>query len=475
MPAAVPKFVGDKFDTAPPGHRFRLYYEGWWTKEVDNRRIKTLDQELAGRVTPGRRTNLERRREAIEMRLEQTPNFAKRDDEENLEQLKNLVACGETWTDTARMLRERQRSAAEKLCAENCAKWTVTTTSPTAIGTGVEHPIENGLLFYDPHGLPYLPGSSLKGGLRRAAEDLALFSEDSRGWTLGLVWYFFGFDGAASFLRSGDGERKWRDAYQAHLERVGDETFAWLEQIPAVRDRLQREPARDLGTFLRQLRDDGKEGRRDCDALRTRGALDCWDAFFVPPRLRVDIMNPHLGGYYQGDETPHETDSPTPIYFLAIDATVEFDVVVAYRSYRDDHARPPVSDWQALVRAALQHLGAHLGIGAKTSVGYGRFCFATTPRTAETSGPSAPTSRPTPRAAPEPSTEVWDCTVALDPGKQQLTAQGQAGKAFGDHRVLEAAPERLRAQLKKSKSCRALVTVRIDGNKRTIEKLEEKA
>ena len=431
MPAAVPEFVGDEFKTAPPGHCFRLYYEGWRTREGGGRIAK-------------------------------------------LDPVSDIAQDSGSWKRAASELQKRQRCAAKELPAADCAWWTVKTTSPSAIGTGVEHPIENGLLFYDPHGLPYVPGSSLKGGLRRAAEDLALFSEDSRGWTLGLMWYFFGFDGAASFLRSGDGERKWRDAYQAHLERVGIETFAWLEEIPAVRERLQRETARDLGTFLRQLRDDGAEGRHDCDALRTRGALDCWDAFVVPPRLRVDIMNPHLGDYYQRGKTPHETGSPTPIYFLAIDADVELDVVVAYRPHRDDHARPPVSDWQALVRSALEHLGAHLGIGAKTSVGYGRFCFATTPRTTKTSGPSAPTSRPAPPAAPEPSTEVWDCTVALHPGSGRLTAQGpQGARATGERRVLEAAPERLRAQLKKRKSCRARVTVRIDGNQRTIEKLEE--
>ncbi len=50
--------------------------------------------------------------------------------------------------------------------------------APFATGLGNEHPVENGFAFLTPYGLPYLAGSGVKGILRRAAEELALFPDE---------------------------------------------------------------------------------------------------------------------------------------------------------------------------------------------------------------------------------------------------------------------------------------------------------
>jgi len=47
-------------------------------------------------------------------------------------------------------------------------------TAPFVTGMGYEHPLENGFAFLNPYGLPYLPGSSIKGVLLAAAKELAL-------------------------------------------------------------------------------------------------------------------------------------------------------------------------------------------------------------------------------------------------------------------------------------------------------------
>ncbi|MBA5248996.1 MAG: type III-B CRISPR module RAMP protein Cmr6 [Gammaproteobacteria bacterium] len=44
------------------------------------------------------------------------------------------------------------------------------TTEPMIIGMGLNHPIENGMLFHSTLGVPYLPGSSVKGLVRAWAE-----------------------------------------------------------------------------------------------------------------------------------------------------------------------------------------------------------------------------------------------------------------------------------------------------------------
>jgi CRISPR-associated protein Cmr6 len=59
-----------------------------------------------------------------------------------------------------------------------------TTRTPLAIGLGNASPIENGLSIHHTYGTPYLPGSALKGLLRRAAERYDL-SEQEKAVLLG--------------------------------------------------------------------------------------------------------------------------------------------------------------------------------------------------------------------------------------------------------------------------------------------------
>jgi CRISPR-associated protein Cmr6 len=52
-----------------------------------------------------------------------------------------------------------------------------TTRTPLAIGLGNSSPLENGLAIHHTYGTPYLPGSALKGLLRRAADRYGLSAE----------------------------------------------------------------------------------------------------------------------------------------------------------------------------------------------------------------------------------------------------------------------------------------------------------
>ncbi|MCL6569495.1 MAG: hypothetical protein K6T35_11630 [Meiothermus silvanus] len=59
-----------------------------------------------------------------------------------------------------------------------------TTRTPLAIGLGNSSPLENGLAIHHTFGVPYLPGSALKGLLRLAAERFGL-SEPEKAVLLG--------------------------------------------------------------------------------------------------------------------------------------------------------------------------------------------------------------------------------------------------------------------------------------------------
>jgi CRISPR-associated protein Cmr6 len=89
------------------------------------------------------------------------------------------------------------------------------------------------------------------------------------------------------------------------------------------------------------------------------------------PELHVDIMNPHYNRYYQSDkkrvEAPRDNENPVPIQFLVVKpgTVFTFRVLVAKTMYNSEAVRDKIE------KALLDIL--ENGVGAKTSIGYGRF------------------------------------------------------------------------------------------------------
>jgi len=271
VPAALPAYIED-FADAAPGHHFGLYYAGW---NDDFSKPKSGAYRL----------------------LTDTACKLPKDG-------RNLLAA----------LDSRQRSAAESLAGQ-LFTYPAIASAPFATGLGNEHPLENGFSFLSPYGLPYLPGSGVKGVIRKAAEELM-----SGEWS---------------------------------------EPEGWSEA--AIRALLG--PGED-------------DDRRDSDP--EQGALRFWDVFPMPPAsargdialLAVEIMTPHHSGYYQNGKAPNTSEAPNPIAFLAVasDSRFTFHVECDPARLTPDLRR----DWQTLVEAAFAHACQWLGFGAKTAVGYGR-------------------------------------------------------------------------------------------------------
>jgi CRISPR-associated protein Cmr6 len=104
----------------------------------------------------------------------------------------------------------------------------------------------------------------------------------------------------------------------------------------------------------------------------TQGVLIFYNAYPVHwPRLCVDVINCHHPSYYRELETsqpkkvvPDETESPVPVFFLAVDSGVIFEFCIGLRGNRED----------SILDIAFELLDfglATLGFGTKTAVGYG--------------------------------------------------------------------------------------------------------
>ncbi len=341
--AAVPAYLQkdpEFYLSSPPGHRFLLYFPVWGENGQDG----TVDWRTKDKVQKFKRskgqlefagwTDIENDQFASTIATCQTPLHQ----EETPRARKPKPDPGlKPWKPLMQALAARQTHAAQ--ATPDVLTLDAIATAPFTTGLGNEHPLENGFAFLNPYGLPYLPGSGVKGVLRQAARELASGEwGDAQGW----------------------------DAEKIHLlERRGQ---AAIEL--SVLDVL----------FGRET-----EGG---DSNHVRGALSFWDALPHLPgdHLAVDIMTPHQSHYYQqrkdpksGDSTsPHDSGAPNPICFLTLPPGTGFAFHVACDVAHLQRLAPDLAHaqrWQALLTAAFEHAFAWLGFGAKTAVGYGAMQF----------------------------------------------------------------------------------------------------
>lgn len=114
--------------------------------------------------------------------------------------------------------------------------------------------------------------------------------------------------------------------------------------------------------------------------MKQAGYITFFDALYKPntghngQALYPDIITVHHPKYYQGDTpeaTPSDWDSPTPIPFLSV--TGEYLVALAAPDLED--AQPWIDRTFEILKLALKDMG----IGAKTSSGYGRMTLEPLP------------------------------------------------------------------------------------------------
>ena len=199
--------------------------------------------------------------------------------------------------------------------------------APFVSGLGLGHPTETGLTLDRNTGLPYIPASSVKGVLRLACALHIAETEPDEVVT--------GKNGA---------------------------------EIPDTHPLLRR--------YFGDTAPDKADGLRGQLVF-----LDAFPAETSASLLKTDIMNPHFGRYYSGEQGPLETENPIPVKFLAVNPGTEF--VFRCFALPLPERKPDVKDTavchpfgktdEETVIALFKRAFASLGFGSKTTIGYGRF------------------------------------------------------------------------------------------------------
>jgi len=324
--AAVPGYLGQDFASASPGLRFGMYLNIWGVNRRTGKLLWTtydLDYEIRGQQREEREVRKENKESALKAAT----------DLNSADKAVQAALTARQWLATQNVPK------GERLSLQ------ATAIAPFTTGLGNEHPLENGFAFLWPYGLPYLPGSGVKGVVRRAAQELASGEwGDARSWSTGKAY-----------------------TLTAGKERIGLSVIDVLFGL--------------------------ESGNGETEHVR--GALSFWDVIpqIMGNSLMVEVMTPHQSHYYQEKRepksgnslSPHDSGQPNPITFLTVPAGSHFCFhVVCDRLHlerltadRNEGAIDLLAEdngtprWQQLLAAAFEHAFEWLGFGAKTAVGYG--------------------------------------------------------------------------------------------------------
>jgi len=86
-------------------------------------------------------------------------------------------------------------------------------------------------------------------------------------------------------------------------------------------------------------------------------------------QLKSDVMTPHYGPYYQGNEPPADWHNPVPVPFLVVDSKQDFLFGLLPRRPTEWQDKEDCQKAVGWLKLALKYVGG----GAKTAAGYGRF------------------------------------------------------------------------------------------------------
>ncbi len=237
--------------------------------------------------------------------------------------------------------------------------------------------MENANVCLDRYGIPYIPGSAIKGCARRAA--LAALHEWSETKTKPS-----GSDNA--FTASCQPFK----APEAMLEAIAD-IFGWGDMDwKQGADFAWAMSSTECGLPARDPQSKG-QGSRSKQFSGTIAFLPAYPN--TDPTLELDVLTPHHGDYYKSEDphaVAHDTENPVPCYFPSVKSQKEplpDKVPEEYFTFPLLPLRNADPQLLGYARTWLKCGLETFGIGAKTAAGYGWFELG-----GKTSNPSVNTS-----------------------------------------------------------------------------------
>jgi len=188
-----------------------------------------------------------------------------------------------------------------------------------AIGIGSSSVYETSITLHHIYGVPYIPAQSIKGSLRSFIIQKYFFDE----------------------LKKYD---KYNDFEQDELYKKEKDNKKYKHQW-----------------FIDIFGSNEQQGK-----------VIFFDAFTKESKIQLDIMNNHYQKYYNGSESPTDTQNPNPINFLTLKGS-KFEIVIATKESIVLESENFKGDILDCVKDKLYQSLEIFGIGAKTSAGYGYF------------------------------------------------------------------------------------------------------
>jgi CRISPR-associated protein Cmr6 len=223
---------------------------------------------------------------------------------------------------------------------EGAARFEAALQGRMVVGLGGKGAMEFGITLHRVTGLPYIPGSALK-GLTRSYFLIQLAEQAGYTDTLDKL------DELLTKSASDDENKDKSDAEKKVIDEIA-------RALPKV-DRKRIEVYREMF---------GLQGEA--------GACVFYDAVLAPPLpeqlFKVDVMTPHYVNYYResGAQAPDEGGKLNPVNYVTVSEGVRFAFAIGKRRTTD---KLHLAHAEKLLREALYWLG----VGSKTASGYGVF------------------------------------------------------------------------------------------------------
>ncbi len=214
------------------------------------------------------------------------------------------------------------------------------------IGLGASHPQETSMTLHHIYGIPYIPGSAVKGVTRHwfilkefDALDLENFEQISC------------FEKILEEANLDNKDENERD--DKFLEEEFKEKFKVGDTVPDNK----------LYNFLKMQQGTIGLYQNIFGTQNKIGKVIFFDAYPAGRiNLKMDVMTPHYPQYYSDGRPPSDWQSPNPVKFLTVEKT-------SFNFYLSSKDVELLNQSKSYLEEALKKCG----IGAKTAIGYGYF------------------------------------------------------------------------------------------------------